>query len=458
MARSWPWRRRLEGIGLASRLSARLRLSEALTEARSSLEQYNGGSVPLQNRWHEAIQIRLVGRLAQRGRFVLSRERLLGRRARRRWPERPQGTLRLAVPSVSPSSSGIRMGVHAALLLLLLGALLLGGRFRGVLAQPAHTVQSGGVLVWQQLQPLEETEGVYGAYASIPALPVVLRRPPSPAVLGPIEDEVGPVEETARSEVMVYLVQSGDNLSLIASRFDLSIETLYWYNEMENADLLSVGQELEIPPMDGLIHEVEAGETLEAIAQEYDVRIGSLIAYAPNNLREPYTLQEGQEIFIPGAAKPIPRPVVTWRPATTTSSSWFRISAPPYANLPGGERFSWPVIGLITDRFGWTGTRWHRGLDIAAPRGTPIYSAAAGTVVYAGWQSSAGYYVELDHGEGWVTRYHHMMQQPEVTAGQWVERGQLLGFIGCTGWCTGPHVHFEVRYNGDPTNPLDYLQ
>ena len=75
----------------------------------------------------------------------------------------------------------------------------------------------------------------------------------------------------------------------------------------------------------------------------------------------------------------------------------------------------------------------------------------------AGWQSGYGYMVEINHGDGWVTRYGHMAQQPEVSSGVWVGRGQLIGYMGCTGNCTGPHVHFEIRYDGANCNPLDYL-
>jgi len=332
----------------------------------------------------------------------------------------------------------------------LLLLLLVGGGFRGAFAQPVENNQGGIALAWQQIRGGED-QGLASAYASVPAVPVLIQRvrPESQAIT--IDEQV---VASARQEVIVYQVQSGDSLSAIADRFGLSVETLYWFNQLKSADLLTVGQELKIPPVDGLIHEVKEGETLESIAEKYGVRKGNMIAYAPNNLREPYTLEVGQKIFVPGASKPIPRPVVVSR----SRPSYVRLTAPAYAALPGGERFSWPVVGRITERFGWTGSRWHTGVDIATSWGTPIYSAAAGTVVYAGWRGTLGYMVEIDHGEGWVTRYGHLAQQPDVSAGQWVERGQLLGYIGCTGKCTGPHLHFEVLYQGAYTNPLDYLQ
>jgi len=328
----------------------------------------------------------------------------------------------------------------------------MGGGFQGVLAYPVQTNAGNFTLAWQSLQPAE-TENLLSAYASIPVMPIVVQRPLPDRVETLPAEASPPSQLTQRSGVFTYTVQSGDTLTAIAAQFGLHIETLYWYNNLKSADLLSVDQQLRIPETDGLIHEVKEGETLDSIAEKYGVRKGSLIAYAANGLREPYNLVVGQKLFVPGASKPIPRPVIATAPRAT-----FRFNAPSYASLPGGERFSWPAVGRITERFGWTGSRWHTGLDIATSWGTPIYSAAAGTVTQAGWSGSLGYMVEIDHGEGWVTRYGHMAQQPEVWVGQWVERGQLIGYVGCTGRCTGPHVHFEIRYQNAYCDPLDYLQ
>jgi murein DD-endopeptidase MepM/ murein hydrolase activator NlpD len=341
-------------------------------------------------------------------------------------------------------------------MVLILAILLLAGGFRGVLAQPSQTNRGGDYVTLQQLQPTDESDSTLNAYASIPAMPVVVHRASSDtaAMPPPSSETMTNTSYLARSEIILYLVKEGDTLNTIAGEYNLSAETIYWYNELKNANVLAIGQELLLPPTDGLIHIVGEGDDLDDIAEEYGVRKGNMIAYQPNKLLEPYTLKEGQEVFVPGAAKPIPQPAVSqgYKPASV------RLSAPNYAALPGGERFSWPAWGRVTDRFGWTGSRWHNGLDIAAPWGTPVYAAAAGTVTFSGWKGSLGYLVAIDHGEGWVTRYGHMAQQPDVAVGQWVERGQLIGYIGCTGWCTGPHVHFEIRYQGNYTDPLNYLQ
>lgn len=448
MARAWPWP---HGSGKTTlpRLSARVRFYEAIAEARSSLAQFSGiPAAPAKRTWWSRLLLLALPVKAtwEAGRQAW-RERISA------WGRRCRPAVVLHAPpridAISPPWG--RLATHVGGLFLLL-LLLLGGGFQGVLAYPVQTNAGGFTLAWQSLQPAA-TENLMAVYASIPAMPLVVKRPlPGRAEALPIETSL-PSPLTQRSGVITYTVQSGDTLTSIAAQFGLRIETLYWYNSLKSADLLSVDQKLRVPETDGLIHEVKEGETLDSIAEAYGVRKGNLIAYAANGLREPYNLVVGQKLFVPGASKPIPRPVVAAAPRAN-----FRFNAPSYASLPGGERFSWPAMGRITDRFGWTGSRWHTGLDIATSWGTPIYSAAAGTVTHAGWSGGLGYMVEIDHGDGWTTRYGHMAQQPEVQVGQWVERGQLIGYVGCTGWCTGAHVHFEIRYLGSYCDPLDYLQ
>jgi len=100
----------------------------------------------------------------------------------------------------------------------------------------------------------------------------------------------------------------------------------------------------------------------------------------------------------------------------------------------------------------------HNGIDLAAPLGTPIMAAAAGTVAEAGWcDCGLGYYVKIDHGNGLATYYGHMQSTPYVSVGQSVAQGETIGPIGSTGLSTGPHVHFMVQKNGVTVDPMDYL-
>jgi murein DD-endopeptidase MepM/ murein hydrolase activator NlpD len=116
----------------------------------------------------------------------------------------------------------------------------------------------------------------------------------------------------------------------------------------------------------------------------------------------------------------------------------------------------WPVQGPITSPFGMRWGRMHEGIDIGVPSGTPIHAAAAGTVIYAGWMSGYGNLTVIDHGHGLATAYGH---QSALAAGngQTVSQGEVVGYVGCTGHCFGPHLHFEVRVNGTPVDPLGYL-
>ena len=123
---------------------------------------------------------------------------------------------------------------------------------------------------------------------------------------------------------------------------------------------------------------------------------------------------------------------------------------------PGGNRqhlirFAWPAHGIITQSF-W---EYHPGIDIANDVGTPEFAADSGTVVFAGW-GSYGIYVEIDHGNGFHTVYGHM-SAVLVATGQVVTQGQRIGLMGATGRATGPHLHFEIRYQGVAQNPIDLL-
>lgn len=118
--------------------------------------------------------------------------------------------------------------------------------------------------------------------------------------------------------------------------------------------------------------------------------------------------------------------------------------------------FRYPLRGYITSRYGERWGRLHTGVDIAAPTGSPIYAADGGTVIFSGWESGYGYLVKIDHKNGYVTYYGHASKLL-VKVGDKVYKGQKIALVGSTGNTTGPHLHFEVRKNGVPVNPLPYL-
>jgi murein DD-endopeptidase MepM/ murein hydrolase activator NlpD len=123
---------------------------------------------------------------------------------------------------------------------------------------------------------------------------------------------------------------------------------------------------------------------------------------------------------------------------------------------PSAQGLIWPVSGPVTSPFGYRWGRLHAGIDIAVPVGTPIHAAASGTVVLAGWVDGYGNYTCIDHGGGLATCYAHQSSLA-VSVGTHVTQGQVIGYSGNTGHSTGPHLHFEVRINGTPVDPLGYL-
>jgi len=122
----------------------------------------------------------------------------------------------------------------------------------------------------------------------------------------------------------------------------------------------------------------------------------------------------------------------------------------------GSGTFAWPLSGPITSPFGMRWGTLHPGIDIGVPTGTPIHAAGSGTVVWCGWMSGYGNLVMIDHHNGLATLYGHQ-SRIAVGCNQEVSQGETIGYVGCTGFCTGPHLHFEVRVNGTPVDPLAYL-
>jgi murein DD-endopeptidase MepM/ murein hydrolase activator NlpD len=126
------------------------------------------------------------------------------------------------------------------------------------------------------------------------------------------------------------------------------------------------------------------------------------------------------------------------------------------SSTPSSAGLIWPVNGPITSPFGWRWGRMHQGIDIGVGMGTPIKAAAAGTVIYCGWESGYGNLTVIDHGGNLATAYGHQ-SSIAVACGQQVAQGDVIGYVGCTGHCTGPHLHFEVRINGNAVDPTGYL-
>ncbi|MBI3976496.1 MAG: peptidoglycan DD-metalloendopeptidase family protein [Armatimonadetes bacterium] len=275
---------------------------------------------------------------------------------------------------------------------------------------------------------------------------------------------------TASSQVVAardgrYRVASGDTLWTIARRFGVSVDAIAVASGLASPHTLRIGQVLVLPSgaqtgtaaapararsaaassgrSVSVPYRVQSGDTLYAVARRYGVTVGAIVA--ANGLPSAHRLQIGQRLTVPAASG--------GGTAPSADLSDTRAAPALSATVRG---FIWPARGLLTSRYGWRHRRHHDGIDLAAPRGAPIYAARDGRVVFAGWYYGYGRTVILSHGDGMTTLYGHASTLL-VRTGETVRRGDVIARVGCSGQCTGFHVHFEVRVNGRAVNPLRYL-
>lgn len=322
-----------------------------------------------------------------------------------------------------------------------------------------------------------------------------------PAVLGPAPGDI--VEQptwkatpvTANAQTVtdgIYVVQPGDTLRGIANKTGAGSQVIASENGLTEPYVIQPGQRLKISG--GRYHGINPGETGIAIARAYKVPWREIVAL--NNLEEPYILRVGQKLLLPGNASSAATATATgpgssdnleqraaafdldiddivtgsqpaladgasavepseglsdWRKAITPTTT---IATP--ANFAG--RFNWPVAGKLISSFGSKGGgKVNDGLNIAVPSGTPIQAAANGVVAYAGDEIGVfGGLVLINHGDGWVTAYGHASKL-NVTRGQKVKMGEVIALAGESGYVQEPQVHFEIRKNRKPVDPIGEL-
>lgn len=242
-----------------------------------------------------------------------------------------------------------------------------------------------------------------------------------------------------RPVVRSYVVQAGDNLTVLARRWGLKTDTLVWANHLADADAIFPGQKLQVPAEDGVLYRVQPGDSLWAICRRYGVVRQRVVA--ANGLNDPDHVPIGTLLLLPGA-KPL-GPPPSQRGGVASR---------------GGRYLLWPVASRnVTSGFGWRWGRSHEGVDIAIGSGSPVRAAAAGRVEEAGAYGAYGLWVRIRHPGGLETRYAHNSRLT-VQAGQWVEAGQIIAYSGMSGNATGPHLHFEIWKDGQPANPRQFVR
>ena len=255
-----------------------------------------------------------------------------------------------------------------------------------------------------------------------------------------------PTPEVA--QIQLYTIQGGDTVLGIAEKFGLNPETIQWSNPTleTNADLIRPGDEIKILPVNGVLHTVTSGDTLLSLSEKYKVTVEDIVNYAGNGLVDDQAkLSIAAQLVIPNGTKPY---------ATAEAVAYTSSGAVPASAKIGAGTFVWPVVGSIYQRF-WGG---HAAIDVGGWTGAPVKAADGGYVVVAagGWNGGYGNHIIVDHGNGFVTLYAHL-NSIYVKPGESVAAGAVIGGVGNTGNSTGPHLHFELRYQGVPRNPLNYL-
>jgi murein DD-endopeptidase MepM/ murein hydrolase activator NlpD len=279
----------------------------------------------------------------------------------------------------------------------------------------------------------------------------------------PAYDPFTTIPERPRNEFVDYVIMQGDTIDAIARRYNLEPESIAWCNDRRIILTIRPGDTLRIPPVDGACHPVlgTRNQTIAEIASDYGIDDPFQVIDSPYNSflfgRSPDdVLPGGATIFLPGGEGEL----ITWNPGSdierNADGSVASVSFAPGqsgscgAVAPGGGAY-WanPLPAGTWVRGFYPG---HTGIDLAAPVGTPIYAANSGPVLFSGFsQWGYGETVVIGHGP-FSTLYGHMTTR-NVSCGQFVTVGQVIGFVGSTGNSSGPHLHFEIRFDDTPQDP-----
>ena len=273
-------------------------------------------------------------------------------------------------------------------------------------------------------------------------------------------EEILSLIEKGIEEVKVHVVEPGENYWTIANKYNISLDDLIKANDRKDFEIIHPGDEINIKISKPLL----TVETIEEIIYEKEIEYNLDIEYDKNMYKNKTMIKEKG---INGKSKIVER--VVKHNGIEVDRKIIKediISKPVDELIVKGTKkrpltvasgnFATPTRGSISSRYGQRWGRMHKGIDIAANVGTPIKAADGGTITYSGYRGNYGKLVEIDHGNGYITRYGHCSEL-NVNNGDKVSKGQTIALVGNTGRTTGPHLHFEVIKNGVHQNPSDYL-
>ena len=275
--------------------------------------------------------------------------------------------------------------------------------------------------------------------------------------------EPSTVADSTPVAYLTHEVQPGETLYGIAEQYGVEPQYLLWNNPelTTNPDLLIIGASVLVPGVNGIVYDVRLGDTIIAIAATYDIDADDVVSFAPNELDSADFIIEGSVLVLPGGVPPPPPP--------TPPSALEPLDLPVQGPVPAGigatfgpapvasVSYAWPVNGTLWGGFGPRWGSFHKGIDVGANGGTAVTAAASGQVVLSTYSDNGyGSYIIVQHADGSQTLYAHLSDR-YVVLGQYVNQGEIVGAVGCSGWCNGNHLHFEVIIGGGSADPLSYL-
>lgn len=281
----------------------------------------------------------------------------------------------------------------------------------------------------KEIAAIEFSQSVVGENSFLQTGPASVIKP---EVLGSLGIDLAQGGLSERKEIFEYIVEQGDTLFSVAEKFDISLETVLWANNLTSRSKINIGEELIILPTTGIMHIVEKGENLSYLAKLYRADMDNIVDF--NNLSDNGDIYIGDFLIIPDAVMPARKPAPSYTPL---ASAYFIKPVPADLGISQG-------------------LHWYNAIDFSNGNcWEPVFASAGGTIQRTGFHSTAGNYVRILHPNEVVTFYGHLAVI-STYSGQKVSQGEIIGYVGNTGYTVGPsgcHLHFEVR---GARNPFGY--